>query len=159
MFGTEMLSLNTTLVGPPPGGGPPRIVMFRESALQASLGQLVVTATNGGYFFSSVVDVSLEMGQNFGAFWSPGSNPAHLELSGPAGVPAVLSVSRTSASEAMICWSTQTNGQYQLQRKGSVTGGTWTSVGALLPGTSSNLCVIEAIAPGINQFYRVQLSP
>jgi hypothetical protein len=118
-----------------------------------------VTATNGGYFLSSFADLSLEGSQGFGGPWFPANSPVHVELSGPPGVPAVLSVSQLNGANAMICWSTQTNGQYQLQRKNSVDGANWTSVGAALTGTVSNLCVIEAIAPKTNQFYRVRLSP
>ena len=159
MFGTEMLVLDMTIVGPPPsGGGSPRLVRMRESPFQASLGQLVVTSTNNGFFVNSFVDLSLKReGPNFGQ-WTPAMSLAHVELSGPPGVPAVLSVSQLNATTAMICWSTQTNGQYQLQRNGSVEGGTWTDVGAALAGTSSNVCVIEAISAA-KRFYRVRLSP
>jgi hypothetical protein len=159
MFGTEIYGLHIVLGGPPGPGGGPNLVIIQESLFEGSLGQLVVTPTNGGYFLSSFVDLRLERGLSFGGPWFPGMPPAHVELSGPAGVPAVLSVSRVNATDAKICWSTQTDGQYQLQRKNSIAGGTWTDVGAALAGTSSNVCVVEAIDPGTNQFYRVQLSP
>jgi hypothetical protein len=159
MFGMEISGLNIVLGGPPGPGGGPNLVRMRESPFQASLGQLIVSATNGGFFLSSFADLLLEREGPFFGQWTPGNLPAHVELSGPPGVPAVLSVSRLNATDAKICWSTQTDGQYQLQRKNSVAGGTWTDVGAALAGTSSNVCVIEAIDPGTNQFYRVQLSP
>lgn len=130
----------------------------RESPTLASLGQLVVTATNGGFFYRGFVNFHLEVSVDNGANWFAASPAAYVELSGPAGVPATMSISKSNTTMT-ICWRTEALGQYQLQRIGALGGTNWTNVGSPQAGNGSDVCIIDAFNAATNQFYRVQLSP
>jgi hypothetical protein len=130
----------------------------RESAALASLGELVVTATNGGFFYRGFVTFNLEVSVDNGASWFAFSPATYVELSGVAGAPARLSISRSNAT-VTICWRTEASGQYQLQRTGALGGANWVKVGLPQAGDGSEVCVIETLGTATNQFYRLQLSP
>ena len=130
----------------------------RESPTLASRGELVVTATNGGFFYRGFVNAFLEVSVDNGANWAALSPAAYLELSGAAGSPASLSLSKSNTT-VTICWRTETGGQYQLQKTGALGGTSWTNVGAPQSGNGSVVCVVETISAVTNQFYRLQLSP
>jgi len=130
----------------------------RESPTVASLGELVVTATNGGFFYRGFVNFYLEVSVDNGASWYAFSPAAYVELSGPAGAPASVSIAKSNMT-VTICWRTEAIGQYQLQRTGALGGTNWVNVGSPQAGNGSEVCVIEALGAGTNQFYRVQLSP
>lgn len=154
LFGAEITSLSIT------ANGALGAVLIRESPALTSDGQLTAAATNGGNFLACSVNLALEASVDGGVNWLPGSSAVAVALGGPAGTPAVLSLTRVNGTNALLCWTTQTNVQYQLQRKGSLGGATsWIGVGALQPGTVSNLCILEAMSVATNGFYRVQLSP
>lgn len=130
----------------------------RESPTLASLGELVVTATNGGFLYRGFVDVILEVSVDDGANWFAMAPAAHMEFSGPAGAPAVVSISKADTTITM-CWQTEASGEYQLQRTGALGGTNWTNVGSPQPGDGSELCAVDDFSPATNQFYRVQLLP
>jgi hypothetical protein len=130
----------------------------RENATLASLGELVVTTTNGGFFYRGFVNFHLEVSVDNGASWYAFSPPVYVELSGAAGVLAAMSIAKSSTT-ATICWRTEAIGQYQLQRTGALGGTNWTNVGSAQAGNGSDVCVVEALSTATNQFYRVQLSP
>lgn len=129
----------------------------RESPSLASLGQLVVMATNGGFFYRGSVSLHLEVSLD-GANWFPFSPAASLELIGPAGTPALLSITRAETTVS-LCWSTEAVGEYQLQRTSELVTTNWTNVGLPLAGTGGEICVPDTFTPGTNQFYRVKLAP
>jgi hypothetical protein len=130
----------------------------RESPTLASLGQLVVTATNGGFFYRGFANLFLEVSVDNGANWFALSPTTYVELSGPAGVPATMAISKSNTT-VTICWRTEAIGQYQLQRIGALGGTNWTNVGSSQAGNGSEVCVVETLSAATNQFYRVQLSP
>jgi hypothetical protein len=132
--------------------------MVRESSTLASLGELVVTATNGGFFYRGYVNFNMEISIDGGGSWYATSPSAYVELSGPAGTPAGISVSKTSTN-LTLCWRTETVGQYQLQRISRLGGTNWVNIGSAQPGTGSQMCATDTLTAGTNQFYRVLLSP
>lgn len=152
MFEVELSSQNIPVVGAYGAA------MVRESPTLASLGQLVVTATNGGFFYRGFVNFFLEVSVDNGANWFAASPAAYLEWSGPAGTPATLSISRSSTT-VTVCWRTEASGQYQLQKISALGGANWTDVGSPQAGTGSEVCVPDTFNAATNQFYRVQLSP
>jgi hypothetical protein len=151
-FALEIVALNMTVNG---AYGP---AFVRESPTVASAGQLTATQTNGGYLISGFLNLNLEVSVDGGGTWYLSSPPVYLELSGPPGTPAILSVARANETNVMICWSTQAGGNYQLQRKESVSQTNWTNVGTAQAG-GSTLCVNDTLSAASNGFYRVQLSP
>lgn len=130
----------------------------RESPTVASLGELVVTATNGGFFYRGFVNLFLDVSVDNGASWFALSPAAYVEWSGAAGAPASLSISKSNTT-VTICWRTGASGQYQLQRTGALGGTNWTNVGTPQPGIGSDVCVVETFSAATDQFYRLQLSP
>jgi hypothetical protein len=130
----------------------------RESPTVASLGELVVTATNGGFSYRGFVNFNLEVSVDNGASWYAFSPAAYVELSGPAGVPANLSIERFDLT-LTICWRTEALGQYQLQSTSALGGTNWVNVGSPQAGNGSQVCVMDALSLVTNQFYRLQLSP
>lgn len=131
-------------------------VMIRESPTLQSLGQTIITTTNGGYLSSSSVTTWLEASMDGGATWLAGSLPADLDLFRPL---PVLSISNLDSGSVQICWTTQPYVQYQLQRADYVDSTNWISIGPLLTGTVSNVCAPDSILGQTQRFYRVQLSP
>jgi hypothetical protein len=129
----------------------------RESATLASLGELVVTATNGGLFYRGFVNVHLEVSVDSGASWYPLAPASYLELSGISGSPVSLSISK-SETAVTICWQTVTGGEYQLQKTDALGGNDWVDVGLPLAG-EGEACVVETLSVETNQFYRLKLSP
>ena len=130
----------------------------RESPTLVSRGELVVTATNGGFFYRGFVNAFLEVSVDNGANWFALSPAAYVELSGAAGTPASLSLSKSNTT-VTICWRTEAGGQYQLQRTGALGGTNWTNVGSPQAGNGSEVCVVEMFSAATNRFYRLQLSP
>jgi hypothetical protein len=130
----------------------------RESPALASLGELVVTTTNGGFFYRGFANLFLEVSVDNGANWAALSPAAYVELAGSAGAPTSLSISNAN-NTVMICWRTEAAGQYQLQKISTVGGTNWTNVGSPQAGNGAEVCVSEAFNTATNQFYRVQLSP
>ncbi len=131
--------------------------VVRESPSLASLGELIVTATNGGFFYRGFANLFLEVSVDNGANWFALSPAAYVELSGAAGTPASLSISKSNTT-VTVCWRTEASGQYQLQTIGVLGGTNWTNVGSPQAGNGSEICVIETLG-ATNQFYRLLLSP
>ncbi|HEY0549092.1 MAG TPA: hypothetical protein VGF13_05785 [Verrucomicrobiae bacterium] len=131
--------------------------VVRESPTLASLGEVVVTATNGGFFYRGFVNLFLEVSVDNGANWFALSPTTYVELSGASGAPARLSISKSN-STVTVCWRTEASGQYQLQTIGALGGTNWTNVGSPQAGNGSEVCVIETLS-ATNRFYRLQLSP
>ena len=129
----------------------------RESSTLASLGELVVTATNGGLFYRGFVNVHLEVSVDNGASWYPLAPAAYLELRGISGTPVSLSISKTDTT-VMICWRTVAGGEYQLQSNSALGGNDWVDVGLPLSG-EGEACVVESLSAETSQFYRLKLSP
>ena len=153
LFLLEVLSLDV------PVNGSAGAAVVRESPTLPSTGQLIVTSTNGGNFFSGYVNLALEVSVNNGVNWFASSPAVYVELRGPAGIPSTMSITKSSATQVTICWSTQTGGDYQLQRKGSLNETNWTNVGVSQAGTGATICLSDTLDATSNQFYRVQLSP
>ena len=130
----------------------------RESPALASLGELVVTATNGGFLYRGFADIVLEVSVDDGANWFPMSPAARLGFSGPAGAPAVISISRVDTT-LTVCWRTEVIGEYQLQRTDALGGSDWTDVDSTQVGNGSEVCVTDEFSAATNQFYRVRLLP
>jgi hypothetical protein len=153
VFSTELLQLSITSFSPL---GP---VFIRESPTRPSLGQAIITSTNGGFLIGSFFDVFLEMSLDGGNTWAPTIATTHLELAGLPGVPADLSIAPQDAGSVRVSWTTQTNVHYQLQWTAFLEGGGWSNLGATLAGTVSNLCVTDAVPADVGKFFRVGLSP
>jgi hypothetical protein len=129
----------------------------RESPTLASLGELVVTATNGGFFYRGFANLFLEVSVDNGANWFALSPATYVELFGSSGAPASMSISKSN-SAVTICWRTEASGQYQLQTIGALGGTNWMNVGSPQAGNGSEVCVIETLS-ATNRFYRLKLSP
>ena len=130
----------------------------RESPTLASLGELVVTATNGGFFYSGFVNFNLEVSVDNGASWYAFSSAAYVELSGVSAAPARLAI-LTSGTTIEFSWRTEALGQYQLQATDTLGGTNWINVGTPQAGTGAETFVFETLSTATNQFYRLQLSP
>ncbi|MCX6894564.1 MAG: HYR domain-containing protein, partial [Verrucomicrobia bacterium] len=75
-FDTEMLSLNIS------GGGLPPGVMLRESPTLVSPGQTTIRSVPDGYMISSFFDVFTELSLDGGATWTPAGSAMALDLAG-----------------------------------------------------------------------------
>ena len=63
-------------------------------------------------------------------------------------------------SQVEVCWTSESNKQYQVQYQSALTTNAWLNLGSPLPGTGTNNCVNDPIAPGTPQrFYRVLALP
>ena len=83
-FDTEMLQLDLTGAGVPPG------MRLRESPTLASTGKTTIRPVAGGYMISSFFDVFTDLSMDGGATWLPAVQSAHVELrNDPATVAAV----------------------------------------------------------------------
>jgi hypothetical protein len=152
LFDGEMLSLNAAAGSLPPG------VRFRESLTLVSSGQASLASTNGGYAIGAFINLRFELSVNNGATWLPGNVPAYVELSGPPGVPAIMSITNAGARAVQISWTTQTNVHYQLQRTDSLGTSNWANMGVPLAGDGARALVSDSTTR-THRFYRVLLSP
>jgi len=150
IFDLELTALNIPLV-------PFVAAPLRQSQFQRSPGQMTITTTNGGFLISGFIQVSLEIG--YGAGWFPASTPTYLELSGPPGIPALMSIAPPVSGNIQLCWTTQNNAHYQVQQNSTLGSLNWTNIGVPVPGNGSNVCASVPFTGVTNQFYRVQLSP
>lgn len=153
IFDLELLS--ASLNGTSPFG----VAFLRDSPTLQSLGTVVMTTTTGGFLVGADISVRLEISTDFGQTWTAAAVPANLELSGPPGVPATLSIFNLDAANILLSWTTQTNVNYQLQSLDSLTTTNWNNVGVPTPGTPTNLVVTNSILGAAQKFYRVALSP
>ena len=94
-----------------------------------------------------------------GQSWLPANSSTYLEQSGPAGVPALLSVTNLNNGNIKVFWTTQASVNYQLQTNLSLATNTWGNFGGALAGTVTNLSVTDSIIGQTNRFYRVSLAP
>jgi hypothetical protein len=63
-------------------------------------------------------------------------------------------------SEVELCWPTVTNVFYQVQYRTGASSGSWSNLGAQVPGTGSTLCLKDPVPAGSPQrFYRVLTTP
>ena len=63
-------------------------------------------------------------------------------------------------SQVEVCWTSESNKQYQVQYQSALTTNAWLNLGSPLPGTGTNTCVNDAIPRGEPQrFYRILGTP
>ena len=63
-------------------------------------------------------------------------------------------------SQVEVCWTSESNKQYQVQYQSALTTNAWLNLGSPLPGTGTNTCVNDAIPRGQPQrFYRILGTP
>jgi hypothetical protein len=63
-------------------------------------------------------------------------------------------------SEVEICWPTVTNVFYQVQYRTGASSGSWSNLGAQVPGTGSTICLKDAVpADSPQRYYRVLTTP
>ena len=63
-------------------------------------------------------------------------------------------------SQLEVCWNSDTNVQYRVEYKSALTTNEWVTLLGPLPGTGTNNCVSDPVAPGTPQrFYRVLALP
>jgi hypothetical protein len=63
-------------------------------------------------------------------------------------------------SEVEVCWTSETNKQYQVQYRSSLTTNTWQDLGIPVQGTGTNNCILDPIPRGEPQrYYRVLALP
>lgn len=130
---------------------------IRQSTTKQSPGQTLVAPVTGGYMISGFLNVQWEYSFNGGIQYKPASGTAYLELLGSAGTPSslTLQISQPTAGTVQVCWPTQTNYLYQVQKLSNLAATNWSNLGSLLPGTGSTLCQSYSAVGGSNQFYRV----
>ena len=65
-----------------------------------------------------------------------------------------------AASGIEICWSSETNQNYQVQYNSDLAGVDWLDVGGQVQGNGSQKCIVDSLGPGqLRRFYRVVLVP
>ncbi len=63
-------------------------------------------------------------------------------------------------SQVEVCWTSETNKQYTVEYQSALTTNTWLTLAGPLPGTGTNNCIQDALAPGQPQrFYRILTLP
>jgi hypothetical protein len=125
------------------------------STTKPSSGQTLLAPTSGGYLISGLINAQWE-GFGSGITWKPASTNVYLELSGPSVAPSILlQINQPTAGNVQVCWPTQTNYLYQVQKLSSLAGTNWSNLGSPLPGTGSTICQSYSSVGGSNQFYRV----
>jgi hypothetical protein len=112
---------------------------LRESPSIHSLGQITMTATNGGFLMNGFIQAFLEFSYD-GAFWYPASSSTYLELSGPPGIPAFMSISQPLGGNIQLCWTSQAGAHYQLQQNSTTGSVNWTNIDVPVSGNGSNIC-------------------
>jgi hypothetical protein len=138
------------------GGAALWVVPHSGKTLRAILGQLVITTTNGGYLISGYINVWFDL--NVGSSFVPANSSAYLELGGHRArggadgdgprcgqCPSLLDHPDQCAipvAEERCCSAHQLD-----------------DLGAALSGTTTNLCVTDAVIGQTNRYYRVRLSP
>jgi hypothetical protein len=154
LFETRLLQMDM------PGTTPFGTFLIRQSPTVASIGQTIITTTNGGYLISSFINAQWDMSIDGGNTWIPTVSVVYLELGGPPGdMPPTALISHLGTNTVQICWATHTNKQYQVQWLGTVDATHWTNLGSLVPGTGSNVCVSDSIAGWVQKFYKIQVLP
>ena len=149
-FDTEMLSLNIS------GGGLPPGVMVRESPSKASLGRTSIRQAAGqpaqvSSFFDIFTEISLDGGQT----WSPQTSPpAQMTLEtlpvDPCADPATIQIQQSPGGTSVtISWG---NPAFRLQVTDKLQTPATAIVWQDVPGTSP---VTRTIIPDANRFYRV----
>jgi hypothetical protein len=69
-------------------------------------------------------------------------------------VPLPLASIRVSGVD--VCWTTESNKNYQVEYRSALTTNTWTYLAGPIVGTGTNNCVSDAVHPGEPQrFYRI----
>lgn len=72
----------------------------------------------------------------------------------------ITSVVHASGTSADVSFTSISGKSYRLMRRDLVESGTWTQVGAVIPGTGSVITVNDSGATGYSkQFYRIELTP
>jgi len=71
-----------------------------------------------------------------------------------------IPTSTVRVSQVEVCWRSDTNVQYRVEYKSALTTNEWATLVGPLPGTGTNNCVTDPVAPGTPQrFYRVLALP
>jgi hypothetical protein len=124
-------------------------------ATKPSSGQTLLAPTSGGYLISGFLNAQWQ-GFHKGITWYTASTNFYLELSGPTVAnPIKLQISEPTTGTVQVCWPTQTNYLYQVQKLSNLAGTNWANLGSPLPGTGSTICQSYSSLGGSNQFYRV----
>ena len=63
-------------------------------------------------------------------------------------------------SQVEVCWTSESNKQYQVQYQSALTTNAWLNLGSPLPGTGTNNCINDPVPAGQPQrFYRILALP
>lgn len=127
---------------------------IRANTTKVSSGQTLLTPTTGGYLISGFLNVQWE-GFGSGISWKAANTNAYLELSGPSAAPSIkLQISQPTSGTVQVCWPTQTNYVYQLQKNTNPATTNWSNVGSPQSGNGATVCESYS-AVGNNLNYRV----
>ena len=97
-----------------------------------------------------------------GLIFPTSSQGTELHFGGNFMFQAVPSVPHATLrfSQVEVCWTSESNKQYQVQYQSALTTNAWLNLGSPLPGTGTINCVNDPIARGTPQrFYRVLALP
>lgn len=69
-------------------------------------------------------------------------------------VPPLVAI---SVSQVDVCWATETNRTYQVERRATGSSGPWTLLGAPISGPGGRTCIVDTVRGELHQFYRVRV--
>jgi len=76
----------------------------------------------------------------------------------PTLIPVPLTV-WSSANNLLMSWPAPAGQSYQVQFKDDLSAGTWTPLGARLPGTGASITLTNDLTLSAQRFYRLEILP